>query len=131
MALQPWAVWAKDKPTENNEFLNLQERLEEKRREEIALERAETKSRFKLKAIENTKAREEKYKKIMERKRQKASRFQKEAWEEAEREKREQIEKAKQPSKSRFTEKAKQKAAERALKREEKQQRLKRNQKKL
>ena len=63
----------------------------------------------------------------MERKQQKASRFQKEAAEKELLEKEQAIEKENTPSRSRFTEKAKKRAEERAKKREEKSKKLRRN----
>lgn len=118
-----------NKAEEEKVYLNNLQEREQARRAEIEKERALVKSRFKKKAIENTRAREEKYQEIMERKKEKASRFQKKAWEKAEREKEEEAkEKEKrEKKKSRFTKKAEARAAERALKRELKESRLKRN----
>ena len=134
-------VWAADEAGYENDSVedrgdekqkvylnNLQER-EQLRRAEIEKERANEKSRFKLKAIENTKKREERYQEIMDRKKENASRFQKKAWEKAERKKEEEARKKeeKEKNKSRFRKKAEERAAERALKRKLKESRLKRN----
>ena len=102
----------------------------QKRREAIAIERANETSAFKKKAIANTERREKKHEEILKRKQEKESRFQKAAREKAERKTQEAKEKKKNEIKSRFQKKAEEKAEMRAKKREEKQKRLKRNLKK-
>ena len=72
---------------ETEELLSEKEKRLAKRRAEIAEERANEKSRFKRKAIENTEKREKKYDEMMKRKQEKASRFQKKAAEEQKKDK--------------------------------------------
>lgn len=102
----------------------------QKRREAIAIERANETSAFKKKAIANTERREKKHEEILKRKQEKESRFQKAAREKAEKKVQMDKEKKKNEIKSRFQKKAEEKAEMRAKKREEKQKRLKRNLKK-
>ena len=108
-------------------FISAKEKRKNDRLAQIAEERAKETNRFKKKAIENTEAREKKYEEILERKQQKASRFQKAAAEQETQRTEEVLKKQNEPSRSRFTEKAKKRAEERALKREEKNKRLHRN----
>ena len=102
----------------------------QKRREAIALERANETSAFKKRAIANTERREKKQEDILKRKQEKESRFQRAAREKAERKTQEAKEKKKNEIKSRFQKKAEEKAEMRAKKKEDKEKRLKRNSKK-
>lgn len=99
----------------------------QKRREELAIERAKETRRFKKKAISNTERRERRHEEILREKRENESRFQKEARERKEREMEEAKEREKNEIKTRFQIMAEERAEERARKREEKEKKLKRN----
>ena len=99
----------------------------QRRREELAIERAMETSRFKKKAISNTERREKRHEEILREKRENESRFQKKARERKEREIEEAKEREKNEIKTRFQIMAEERAEERAKKREEREKNLKRN----
>ena len=101
--------------------------LLEKRRAELAIERAKETSRFKKKAIENTMRREKRHEEILKEKEKRESRFQKRARENEKKRREEAKEREKNEVKTRFQLQAEKKAEARVKKTEEREKRLKRN----
>ena len=101
--------------------------LLEKRREQLAIERAKVTNRFKKKAIKNTERREKRHEELLKEKEERESRFQKKAREEEEKRIKQEKEREKNEIKSRFQQKAEKKAEERSKRKEEREKKLKRN----
>ena len=127
--LSPFPSIAEETQTDEEILMSKDDIAAKEWHDQVMQERANETRRFKLKAIKNAEKREKKYEEILERKKEKMSRYQLEAQQKNDNEYINNLKKQNQPSESRFTEKAKLRAEKRKMERELQEKRLHRNQK--
>lgn len=127
--LSPFPSIAEETQTDEEILMSKDDIAAKEWRDQVMKERANETNRFKLKAIKNAEKREKKYEEILERKKEKMSRYQLEDQQKNDKEYINNIKKQNQTSESRFTEKAKLRAEQRKMERELREKRLHRTKK--